>query len=64
MQPVFRDVLRAWPIVRRHLARTPLYRYTLLSARGRPVGAGWSDESIAALVTPRVDAFFAGLTDA
>lgn len=30
---VFRDVLRAWPIVHRHLPRTPLYRYPLLSAR-------------------------------
>lgn len=29
----FRDVLRAWPIVHRHLPRTPLYRYPLLSAR-------------------------------
>ncbi len=29
----FRDVLRAWPIVHRHLRRTPLYRYPLLSAR-------------------------------
>ena len=29
----FRDVLRAWPVVHRHLNRTPLYRYPLLSAR-------------------------------
>lgn len=29
----FRDILRAWPIVHRHLPRTPLYRYPLLSAR-------------------------------
>lgn len=29
----FRDVLRAWPLVRRHLPRTPLYRSPLLSAR-------------------------------
>jgi len=26
-------VLRAWPVVHRHLSRTPLYRYPLLSAR-------------------------------
>lgn len=31
--PTFRDVLRAWPVVHRHLSRTPLYRYPLLSAR-------------------------------
>lgn len=31
--PDFRDVLRAWPIVQRHLSKTPLYRYPLLSAR-------------------------------
>ncbi|MEM6958076.1 MAG: threonine dehydratase [Myxococcota bacterium] len=29
----FRDVLRARPVVHRHLPRTPLYRYPLLSAR-------------------------------
>ena len=29
----FQDVLRAWPIVHRHLPRTPLYRYPLLSSR-------------------------------
>lgn len=29
----FRDILRAWPVVHRHLRRTPLYRYPLLSAR-------------------------------
>ena len=29
----FRDILRAWPVVHRHLPRTPLYRYSLLSAR-------------------------------
>lgn len=29
----FRDILRAWPVVHRHLHRTPLYRYSLLSAR-------------------------------
>jgi len=33
MEMTFRDVLRAWPIVRRYLHRTPLYRYPLLSAR-------------------------------
>ena len=34
MSPVtYHDVLRAWPIVHRHLGRTPLYRYSLLSAR-------------------------------
>jgi len=31
--PTFRDVLRAWPVVHRHLKPTPLYRYPLLSAR-------------------------------
>ncbi|MEO0322630.1 MAG: threonine dehydratase [Myxococcota bacterium] len=31
--PTFQDVLRARPVVRRHLRRTPLYRYPLLSAR-------------------------------
>ena len=29
----FQDILRAWPVVHRYLPRTPLYRYTLLSAR-------------------------------
>lgn len=29
----FKDILRAWPIVHRYIPRTPLYRYTLLSAR-------------------------------
>ncbi len=29
----FKDILRAWPIVHRHVRRTPLYRYSLLSAR-------------------------------
>lgn len=29
----YRDILRAWPIVHRHVHRTPLYRYSLLSAR-------------------------------
>jgi len=29
----FQDVLRAWPIVHRYLLRTPLYRYSALSAR-------------------------------
>jgi threonine dehydratase len=29
----YRDILRAWPIIHRHLNRTPLYRYSLLSAR-------------------------------
>ncbi|MCA9605212.1 MAG: pyridoxal-phosphate dependent enzyme, partial [Myxococcales bacterium] len=29
----FPDILRAWPIVHRWLPRTPLYRYSLLSAR-------------------------------
>jgi len=29
----YRDILRAWPIVHRYLHRTPLYRYSLLSAR-------------------------------
>lgn len=29
----FQDVLRAWPVVHRYLHRTPLYRYSLLSAR-------------------------------
>ncbi|MGF1465359.1 MAG: threonine dehydratase [Sandaracinaceae bacterium] len=34
MPPVsFRDVLRAWPVVHRYLPRTPVYRYTMLSAR-------------------------------
>lgn len=29
----FQEILRAWPVVHRHLPRTPLYRYSLLSAR-------------------------------
>ena len=29
----FQEILRAWPVVHRHMGRTPLYRYTLLSAR-------------------------------
>lgn len=29
----FRDILRAWPVVHRYLPRTPLYRYSSLSAR-------------------------------
>jgi threonine dehydratase len=29
----FQEILRAWPVVHRHLHRTPLYRYSLLSAR-------------------------------
>lgn len=29
----FREILRAWPVVHRHLPRTPLYRYPVLSAR-------------------------------
>jgi threonine dehydratase len=34
LMPVrFQDVLRAWPVVHRHLPRTPLYRYPLLSSR-------------------------------
>ena len=33
MELSFRDILRAWPLVHRHLPRTPLYRYPLLSAR-------------------------------
>jgi threonine dehydratase len=33
MPVTFQDVLRAWPVVHRHLHRTPLYRYPLLSAR-------------------------------
>lgn len=33
MEVSFRDVLRAWPLVRRYLHRTPLYRYALLSTR-------------------------------
>ncbi|MCA9581283.1 MAG: threonine dehydratase [Myxococcales bacterium] len=33
MDVSFQDVLRAWPLVRRYLPRTPLYRYALLSAR-------------------------------
>jgi threonine dehydratase len=30
---IYRDILRAWPVVHRYLGRTPLYRYSLLSAR-------------------------------
>jgi threonine dehydratase len=33
MSVSFQDILRAWPIVHRWLPRTPLYRYSLLSAR-------------------------------
>ncbi|MBX3271995.1 MAG: threonine dehydratase [Sandaracinaceae bacterium] len=33
MPVTFRDILQAWPIVHRSLPRTPLYRYSLLSAR-------------------------------
>jgi threonine dehydratase len=33
MSVTFQDVLRAWPLVHRWLPRTPLYRYSLLSAR-------------------------------
>ncbi len=33
MSVTFHDVLRAWPVVHRYLTRTPLYRYSLLSAR-------------------------------
>lgn len=33
MSVVYQDILRAWPIVHRYLPRTPLYRYSLLSAR-------------------------------
>jgi threonine dehydratase len=33
MPVTFQDVLRAWPVVHRWLPRTPLYRYSLLSAR-------------------------------
>ncbi|MEM9191035.1 MAG: threonine dehydratase [Myxococcota bacterium] len=29
----YREMLRAWPLVHRYLPRTPLYRYSLLSAR-------------------------------
>lgn len=29
----FQEILRAWPVVHRYLPRTPLYRYSLLSAR-------------------------------
>lgn len=29
----FQDILKAWPVVHRWLPRTPLYRYSLLSAR-------------------------------
>lgn len=33
MPVTFQDILRAWPVVHRVLPRTPLYRYSLLSAR-------------------------------
>jgi threonine dehydratase len=33
MPVTFQDVLRAWPVVHRWVPRTPLYRYSLLSAR-------------------------------
>lgn len=33
MSVTFQDILRAWPLVHRYLPRTPLYRYSLLSAR-------------------------------
>lgn len=33
MPVTFQDILRAWPVVHRYLHRTPLYRYSLLSAR-------------------------------
>ncbi len=33
MTVTFQDVLKAWPVVHRWLPRTPLYRYSLLSAR-------------------------------
>ncbi|HEY8429370.1 MAG TPA: threonine dehydratase [Sandaracinaceae bacterium] len=33
MPVTFQDILRAWPVVHRYLPRTPLYRYSLLSAR-------------------------------
>lgn len=33
MSVSFQDILRAWPVVHRWLPRTPLYRYSLLSAR-------------------------------
>jgi threonine dehydratase len=33
MQVTFQDILRARPVVQRYLAKTPLYRYSLLSAR-------------------------------
>ena len=33
MPATFQDILRAWPVVHRYLPRTPLYRYSLLSAR-------------------------------
>jgi threonine dehydratase len=33
MPVTFQDILRAWPVVHRYLYRTPLYRYSLLSAR-------------------------------
>lgn len=29
----FQEILKAWPVVHRYLPRTPLYRYSLLSAR-------------------------------
>ncbi|MFK7989363.1 MAG: threonine dehydratase [Sandaracinaceae bacterium] len=33
MSVSFQDILKAWPVVHRYLPRTPLYRYSLLSAR-------------------------------
>ena len=33
MPVTFQDILKAWPIIHRWLPRTPLYRYSLLSAR-------------------------------
>ncbi len=33
MPVTYNDVLRAWPVVHRYLHRTPIYRYSLLSAR-------------------------------
>ncbi len=33
MSVTFQDILRAWPVVHRWVPRTPLYRYSLLSAR-------------------------------
>ena len=33
MSVTFKEILQAWPVVHRYLPRTPLYRYSLLSAR-------------------------------